>query len=550
MHALRLVCHAARDDLVDGCCRHLRPLEGCTRAIPPRALAQRLRCLERLTLPERWAQQECADLAEFLLRLPGRGARLGELRLGCVSCGYPFPTADDLRSLPLLTAAVARLRGLRRLQFSVAAFGANNAARLVLEALAAALRATPACLSYSQANESGAMRAIPLWRLESLEIPVDAATRLPRLTRAAALTALRSLELCDERGDEQERAEADLEDDEDEAFVPELLPPPAPAVGRAPWLAGLTRLRVCGRPPFLRWVAASLAPRSLAAVRELTLLETDSGNLAEDVLAPLVAAANPATLRTLHVPGRSYALAARLAEALPALRSLHFIGCPDDALRSPDDGGGEGEQAAHDTRNIIAAEYATFHNAHLAPLTSLSLEAGGWLCAEPARLAMLLSAPWAASLRKLRLKFGCSSGDDGGRLPSLAAALPQLRHLHTLRICWLDLDPSKLCRALAAGADAWALRLVELQVHVWPAPFSEDGDVLRALLRAPLSRLERLAVRVPGPLGDSDLRARLMDECVRALPTLRRVELTFSSQMKFVDDADEPPPAAEGDAVE
>ena len=525
---LRLVCRAARDDFVDGRCTALRPLLPCCDSAPPSTAAPRLRRLESLSLPGCRSQQDCADLAEFLLRLPSGGAALRELRLGGVSCQRTTPpragpASADVQTCPLLAAAIARLPGLQTLQFSIGAGDDPDAARLLLGALLAGVRAAPTARLVLGADghdllfrDGSSIATLPLAHLQGLNIRDAGRQFLMRLAApppaAAALAALRSLELCD---DEFSPDEVDAPSDDADAAAPLPPPPPAPELWRAPWVAQLTRLRVGGEARVFRWLAASLAPRSLAAVQEFVIEGAIGFGLPEDVLAPLVAAANPATLRTLHVPGRSYSLAARLAEALPALRALHFVGCPDVVSHPPYHG---------DAGRRLEAEYGALRAARLAPLTSLTLETGGWACAQPARLAALLSAPWAASLRKLTLKELSTCAD--GRPPPLDAFLAPLKQLHTLRMSLGCFSRYEFCQALAAGwADAWAPRLVAFEFQGIRA----NVEVVRALLRAPFTRLERLSVELADPTGPSIPRkqlALLLDECVRALPALKSVNFS------------------------
>ena len=503
--ALRLVSRAARDDFVDAHCKALRELRLGADAAQLAACAPRLRRLERLELQfvGGGASHGHSELAAALARLPAGGAALAEVDLGAFSC---LRESGSLNFLPgtaaggarcdaagpdKLAAAIGRLAGLRVLRARVSVMEAafKEAFARALGALGAgiggaapAARLALALEAYSPTPHGGLAELVPLGRLESLWLGQQALDALlPELSApgvaAAALTALRSLDV-------------------DGGFL-RVRPQPFLELGRAPWLAQLTQLRLSGPPDAVGTFAHALAPGALTGLRELSLACPTSRLPARDAGAVL-AACEPASLEALSLGGAPLAAAARLAEGLPTLNSLGLFGSPQHR-RTFEDGA------------------PALKAASLAPLTRFDFTMGEWLAERPERLESLLSARWAASLRHVFIN-GDFWGGGGGRALRALAALSQLRRLDTLSIC-ADVSGEDLRRAAADGsAAAWAPRLAAFELFGDSMAFS----ALDELLQLPFKRLERLAV---GLAADPTKLQRLMDECVRALPTLKRVAL-------------------------
>ena len=504
--ALRLASRAARDDFVDGRCARLRPrLVRDGDVAPPLGAAPRLRRLQSVVVPWLSSQDTCDALAAFLARLPGRGASLLELDLnfkpGTMALpqqpgegiwgipGLPHMKAGTMARPQQLGEAIRGLAGLQCLKATVS-IRAGALVASVLGALGAAARATPAQLSLVlECPLGGAALAalLPLERVERLELLADAVQGLPQLFEpeaAAALASLRALNVGN-------------------FYLP------TPAAPAALWTSRLTELKLAGTERSFACLPGALPPRSLPALRALDLaLETAAVSPAP--LAALLAACDVAALQTLCVSGVRYADVARLAERLPALSFLEL---------------GSDPKAWGPDREDAAAAYEALASARLAPLTRLALGLfNGWLLDDDgARLAALLSAPWAASLRALEL-IGAPL-TSGGRLQALAA-LSQLPHLRALRLMLPELDAGALRQTAAAGwAGVWAPRLVELEAWVFPRMFAPGGDAadeLCALLEAPLPRLERLAIAFgcTGP-GFEDM----LEQRVRALPALKTLTM-------------------------
>ena len=483
---LRLVCRAARDDFVDGRCTKLRPLRHDPDPALPLAAAPRLRRLECMYVPAVDQQTKCADVAAFLGRLPGAGAALKELR-------FRHIRGDSADPAPL-SAAVGALPGLRLLHAAVVTGFNARAAAAVLGALGAGLRAAPPAARLSlrlhgsdwDAGAADLAALLPLGKLEALEVGAEMLQRLtPQLLApeaAAALTALRSLDV--------------------RMFGVPARAPLADywAVWRAPWLAQLATLSILGTAGPLAGLAGALAPRALASLRGLHISHFGAEEpLPPAVLGALLEACDPATLEELSTSGVGYADAARAAERLPALASLGlWMGrrCPQEKCEA-------------------------LASARLAPLTSLSLDVGGWLPGAPGSLAALASAPWAASLRKVALY---------GALPGLCTLQPlgALRALTGLHLSFPRLSVAELRAAGAAGSSddaGWARRLEEftvgeLELVAHAAATSGAGA---AMVRAWLSALSRARARrlrlltVMAAVG-ADEKDALLAECARALP--------------------------------
>ena len=532
--ALRLVCRAARDDLVDGHCKVLRVANGnqLEQAI---RMAPRLRRLERAELP-RCDGSDAKRHIKFLRRLPGRGAALQELRVENIWVyeGANFPAEA-------FSAALAGLTALRRLEARVSAKKPNEVAE-ALGALRAGVAAAPAGARlalevnveslewYPTAEQEQALRSLPpAERLESLRFERSALEYwVPQLLlepgMAAALTALQSLSLVGPSFDE----------------------PPQPQAWRAPWAARLTRLELCQWSLPNGFLAETLPPRSLPALRSLVLKFFDCKHApAASELAAALAACDAAALKELVLGGVCFDdEVARLLEALPALSSLQLLdfgGCTEVG-RHPGDSGD--------------AACAAIRGARLAPLTSLAVDCCAWLGDAPLRLADVLSAPWAAALRELTLVAHVCS-DDG--LCALGAALPQLEHLRTLRLVnhGFGGPPGEYTLEQAAKkglADGWAPQIRELELlgHVI------DPYTAHALLQLPWRRLERLKVAAMFPTSeevaaevtnwDEDeeeewsveewtkeelSRQAFVDECVRWLPALKQLSIIRSTDHAY-----------------
>ena len=507
---LRLVCRAARDDFVDAHCKALRRLHQRARVAALLTAAPRLRCLERFdTSIKRFGNGpdgDAAGVADFLLRLPGRGASLRELHLGFADM-LPPKAFDQLR------AAAGALAGLRVLRVALSEPTAGG----VAGALAAAAnggssggRAVALWLDFPAypPRACGLSRSLavllPLGRLERLSLSHGARRLLHQLFEpavATALTALRALSLT-------------LLDDE----------APSPPVWRAPWMARLTRLELdCDCVTARHFSGALLPPGSLPALQELEYDVIDDMIRGDD-LAPLLAACDPAALRSLSL--RAAHLGddvARLLEGRwPALRSLQFSQVPELWAEDSADHRGAWDTADGTLAGAAAPAYEALLGARLAaPLTRLALYADGWLFApgQTRRLAALLTAPWAEELREIELS--CVQGDAGdlGRL----AALSQLQHLTALHLRPARLPAAALQKVMDDGsAAAWAPRIRELEVSL------SDGldlDDMRALFKM-FARLERLCV-IASARSRGDAEAA-MAEAARALPALKSVEFWVS----------------------
>ena len=484
-------------------CAHLAALIGG---------ASRLRRLQSLRLP-RLTGLDLGDAVAALRGLPGGGAGLQELRLALEGMFAGMQSPDTF--VAALSAALAGLSGLRRLEARVNTYDADDAAaalgalggapagaRLALDLDVAALGT-----GRGRAAAAAVLRLPALGQLESLQFGAGALDYwLPQLLEpgtAAALTALDSLALrCFDA-------------------------PQRPAlVWSAPWLAQLTRLDLLCCRGAVEYLSSpgggggALPPGSLPALRALAF-EAREAPLSAAGLDALLEACDPAVLQSLALKGFFFAGdAARRAEALPSLSSLHLR----DGYRQ------------WDFPSVDAADAAAFSalvSARLAPLTSLALRAGEWLLdprAAPPRLGALLAAPWAAgSLQELHLT-GCLASP--ARLRALDTALAQLPQLRALYLADTGLGGEAGRAALAraplgssgggAAAAVWAPRLVAFALSGEPV----GADELAELLSLPFSRLERFSVAAR---LSREERARALDACVRALPALKEVELVDSS---------------------
>ena len=511
---LRLVCRAARD-LVDGRCTRLRCKAGGAAVVRLHALfcgdkdimpllgtARRLRRLESLAAPAITCQRDCDNFVLFLSRLPGRGAALRQVRLDGVDCVLTHPG--------LLGVAIGALTGLQLLEVTVKSTPATSAlpaggqnVSAVLRALSAGVRATPAArLALHVCDvelDAGTRLAalLPFERLESLALDGKmlqfSATQLLTTEAAAALTALRSLDVCVSQGRPASHLVL--------PFVPWTPWPGSPfwAVCRAPWLGQLTRLCIQGPKVLFDGLARALAPASLSSLRDLSLAVANDWApplpSPPAVLDALLAACNPATLETLSLSGAGFADAAGLAERLPALASL-----------------------------TLAPVWQVLASARLAPLTSVSLSVdASWQLAEPGGLGAALSAPWAASLRAVTLGGPLCAPSGGAPLRPLAA-LSQLPHLRALRLRAPRLGAAELreaAAAAAAGGCSWVAKLAEFEV----VDIDIGVDAARAWLWLLWSarRLERLAITAN---VSADERNELMAGVARALPAVSSVAWT------------------------
>ena len=514
--ALRLVCRAARDELVDGRCTalkmRLRPQNSTASAVPATqalcGLAGRLPCLESLSVggggsgeDMGWGPplllEDCDELAAALERLPNPAA-LTALDLGCVGIAFDRQGRDCAfqrarASLRHLAAAVCRCQALRALRFEINNTPLDASHECLKALLVSAASRLPALIELSAAYSdhdfgvtaseqmSDWAERLPLQQLRVLELKEQMTDALLpvllRLDVAPALTALRALTL-DPRG------------------VAQVLS----ALWRAPWVPQLTRLELKGLDASDDAVDALFAalphngafagapPPLLRSIKELTVaasevcVEEHHQGLVED-LRRLLAAANPATLEALALEDCQQGAAAALAEragAFTALKRLRLDG--RDFCRSVGDDG----QVQLDC-NRPAAAWRAIQAARFARLDSLDIGCAGWLLHAPERLGALLSAPWAASLMELSL-WGSDQPLQAGAFTALSA-LPQLQRLQLNRI---GLDAEELGDAFARGLTAGlAARLTDLRIL---APSLEAG-VLAALGLVPFERLERLAFK-------------------------------------------------------
>ena len=515
--ALRLVCRAARDDFVDGRVTHLQLERHFSPSTPYSVrMARRLRRLARLVIRDMLCDERPAAVAAFLSALPGRGAALKELELDTLWCSGRIQVGE-------LSAALGGLAALDALELAVTMHAPGDATQ-VLGALCAA--APPAarlalqldCRGRSWGADEALAALVPLGRLERLAFEIEmpkapgVLAQLFEPDTAAALTALRSLAVsC--YGEP---------------------PPLRPASGsRAPWLSQLTELRVAGRGAFA-FLSGALAPRALPLLEELSYdacVDERAPHAPATDLAALLAACEPAALRSLHAAGVRHNDVVRLAERLPALNGLDLSACAEGRFirgysysdeeeggdNGDDDGAARAAAAARD-----AAEYQALQAARLAPLTSLELSAAQWLLDDGARPAALFSAPWAAPLVELTIA-GPGWLLETHHLRALRA-LSQLQHLRTLRVRDVVIEADQLQEAAAGGdggwAAGWAPRLVALELKLIRAGM----DALRELLRGvEWARLERIGIGTW--FHEPDFEEELMAECLRALPAVRKVSL-------------------------
>ena len=487
--ALRLVCRAARDELVDGRCTALRPRYRFLGSVAPvLGAAPRLRCLETLTVPFVAFASDAAAFAALVARLPGGGAALREVRLG--SIGSAAASSEQL------AAAISAMSGLRLLKASALCAVAETAAPQ-LTALGAGIASTPSLLALGIDGGADAVEfderlgaLMPLGRLQRLKLSNNVApavlSQLAEPDAAAALTALRSLKM----------------------LVWGWGPGERPSFLQAPWLSQLTRLRLDGLSQDLNAFAAALPPGSLLGLRELDIAASTNGPDPPALAHALfTTACNPAALQTLSLSGFPIADTVRTIEALPALASLRLSGDEELQLFS-----------AGILPVAPAKGYCALASAHLAPLTTFALYVPGLLARQPSPLTPLLSAPWAASVRELTLQ-----GSQVGIPLRLLVALSSMRHLRTFHLHRPRLDRGELRQAAAEGwfADGWPARLVHFDLRDLRAMVYLIDYVLAAF---PFSwRLERLDL-IAG--FDSEQRAdQVAAKCVRALPSLKHLTI-------------------------
>ena len=259
LRALRLVCRAARDDLVDARCTALkarpRPRVGSPPDVPPTkalisgGLAARLRSLTSLDAsgagsccdcdPRRpLVVEDCEELATALEQLPNPAALtsldLGALELGVVRGDPRCPFSEfSLPAVESLATALGRCKGLRALRFSMVNEREDGGgddggdARRCLEWLLHAARRLPALRTLGAAiddeelccewpyDDGAAAKMAPWRRLEALDLGQSTAWLLRPAARRAAAPNLSSLSV-------------------DFSFFP--LDASAAAVWRAPWL--------------------------------------------------------------------------------------------------------------------------------------------------------------------------------------------------------------------------------------------------------------------------------------------------------------------------
>ena len=543
--ALRLVCRAARDDLVDGRCTALkfrpptRRRDGALAAPPTQALlslAGRLRNLTRLDLSRcgsacgmwMFGVEDADEFAAALERLP-RPWVLTSLELGNINFGAGRLRVNRGQGVSMaswLAGAVGRLQTLRSLRFHVHSCGDAALAMEGAKLLLRVARRLPALdtlgMSFYWLRADELLRQVPieqllpLQQLRELELRDGAVALLPALLAPAAtsqLTALQSLS----------------------ANLWDASPPPGlEGLWRAPFLSSqLTRLELKGLDAdndaacdFLgalsklsRGGGGSSSSSSgsgsgggggsggtamWSQLRSLKVTDACSridcpcdsendGLLSAGALRGLLAAVDPAVLEELAVEdckeGAAAALAARAGD-FTALKRLRLDS--RDFFRW--------EEAAYSgsvlrSCNRPAACWRTLQQAPLPCLESLDVGAAGWLLWQPERLAALLSAPWAASLVELSLIGGdgphvVHDADEALR-PAALAALAALPRLRRLKLVDTGLGAATL-EAAAAPAAQLAARLAELTVlDVSP----ETAGLLVALGRLRFARLERLTVR-------------------------------------------------------
>ena len=558
--ALRLVCRAARDDLVDGRCTALkfrpptRRRDGALAAPPTQALlslAGRLRNLTRLDLSRcgsacgmwMFGVEDADEFAAALERLP-RPWVLTSLELGNINFGAGRLRVNRGQGVSMaswLAGAVGRLQTLRSLRFHVHSCGDAALAMEGAKLLLRVARRLPALdtlgMSFYWLRADELLRQVPieqllpLQQLRELELRDGAVALLPALLAPAAtsqLTALQSLS----------------------ANLWDASPPPGlEGLWRAPFLSSqLTRLELKGLDAdddaacdFLgalsklsRGGGGSSSSSSgsgsgggggsggtamWSQLRSLKVTDACSridcpcdneyaGLLSAGALRGLLAAVDPAVLEELVVEdcqeGAVAALAARAGD-FTALKRLRLDS--RDFFRS--------EEAAYPRRvlrscNRPAACWRTLQQAPLPCLESLDVGAAGWLLWQPERLAALLSAPWATSVAELVLTGG--DGPHAQRYcdalkPAALAALAALPRLRRLTLHETGLDAAAL-EAAAAPAAQLAAQLAEL--NVWEIGWDSEpqsAGLLVALGRLRFARLQRLTLRLCTELTLDDLEA-------------------------------------------
>ena len=504
---LRLVCRAARDDFVDARCTAVWRVWGDAPLSALASAAPRLRSLASLTLcwPPTCLRHisgaDCVTLAELLGRLPGGAASLRELRLGRMNL------APD-RRLEHLAAAIGRLPGLQSLALSIEGTWCNGTAALVNAAVEASLRAlTRLSLSFVHGL---APTKLPAAR-EQLRLPPQSLQRLEALDLNEGATKILLPLLFEAPGASSFARLRDLDinlgfiygygshDEDDDNALP-------PAPWHVPWLSQLTRLAVAGGVAAMQYVSGALEPGAVTALRTLEIDCPQQRGLTAGMLRSLLAAlGGAAALQTFALSGATVAVVNEAAAALPALRALRYT-CSDFVCDE-------------------SIGFTGFVSAPLAPLTRLELDTFGCLRPDGPGFAPLFASAWAQGLRELSL-LNLYVGTHDEHTRHVLNELRGLSALTALRRLSIDISgfdaPALEAAAAEGAADGWAPRLAELRLHLKLS----RADSLRALLRLPLRRLERLGVyiAVSYKLKPDDLDA-FSRACCAALPRLAALDL-------------------------
>ena len=515
LRALRLVCRAARDELVDGRCTRVNIYSfGALRAAAPRLRSLTdLNAMQFANFKGDAVADECAALADAIERLP-HPAAVTSLELARLQ-PYGCNRRRYLSAFEALMAAAGRLPSVRVLKVELFArpttYDRSDDERFAAVVRAAARMAAleelhlDVCLE-GKVNHASfyskrprADPALPWGQLRCIALRGGAAVLLPRLLEAQ-LTALTSLEA------ELFSGGAEIMEKNAEALE---------ALWRAPWVQQLERLTLRGFAPkgvaFEKMLAALPAPPAPPPLRSLKQLHCGLRGwplASVNDVRRLLAACNPGELETLALERVTHSDVLGLAARAGALTALRSLAIPCD--------GGAGEQSW---------PWAALHDAPLAPLTRLGL--GLWCDAvprdSPNSPASLLSAGWAAELRELSLVFGVDYHwppvTTQGFATSALAALSQLRSLH--------LGEPRLGKAAleAARAEGWAGRLVDFTL----VQFVMEEGALTALAGLPFARLERLRVSAPYAVADPPTLQAFADAGAAWLGRLRALKLSLGA---------------------
>ena len=560
LRALRLVCRAARDDLVDGRCSTLKfkfqpppphSRDGALATPPTQALvslAGRLRSLTRLDIDgcgsggtqfPYFGAEDAGEFAAALERLP-RPWALTALDMGSISFGASRQAGacDSQLMASQLAGAVGRLRCLRSLRINVWSSDGNPAATAAgAKLLLRTARRLPALetvgVAFSSHRAGELLRQVPieqllpLQQLKTLELGQEAVALLPALLAPAVasnLTSLRSLEgdfYCSFPRNELEALKA---------------------LWRAPFMPQLTSLElkrlsaddddVCDFLEALSRLSSGIDgggdnDGAGGDDRDRSGSGGRSGDGGGSAVWPQLRSlrVGASASRPYRVCGMGYDCGLVSKEALRCLLTAVDPGKLEELVVGDWLEGAaaalvaragdfttlkrlrlDGRDLCRDYQNSHlwrscsrpAAHWRAIQLAPFAPLESLDIGDAGWLLWAPERLQALLSAPWAASLVELAL--------EGGKIPyheldekdaMKPAALAALSGLSALRRLVL-FDVGVSAAALEeATARGWTDGLAARLTELDVCgSYPLDGGVLVALGSVRFERLERLSCRM------------------------------------------------------